>query len=81
MDFNRRRPVCPRDGSWEWSRLSQGRFLFVPETVPMFMFIGFFLPKIEFWTSAGESIPCVSKPCAADVSGEHGRGVSPDTVC
>ena len=32
-------PVCPRKGS----RLSQGRFLFVPDTVQpkMFMFIGF----------------------------------------
>ena len=36
-------PICPGEGS----RLSQGRFLFVPDTVPpkMFMFIGFFLAR------------------------------------
>ena len=34
-------PVCPREGS-------QGRFLFVPDTVPpkMFMFIGFLLAQL-----------------------------------
>ena len=37
-------PFCPGEGS----HLSQGPFLFVPDTVPpkMFMFIGFFLPEI-----------------------------------
>ena len=50
MQVNRKRPVCPRDGSQfvpgRVSRLSQGRFLFVPDTVrpEMFRFIGFF-----FW--------------------------------
>ena len=50
VEFNRKRPVCPRDRPQfvpgMGSRLSQGRFLFVPDTVPpeMFMFIGFFLP-------------------------------------
>ena len=36
-------PVCPR----ERSHLSQGRFLFVPDTVPpkTFMFIGFFFSE------------------------------------
>ena len=53
VEFNRKRPVCPRDGSQfvlrEGPRLSQGRFLFVPETVPpkMFMFIGFFSCPIK----------------------------------
>ena len=39
-------PICPREGS----RLSQGWFLFVPDTVPpkMFMFIGFFFCP-RFW--------------------------------
>ena len=38
-------PICPGEGS----RLSQGRFLFVLDTVPpkMFMFIGFFLPDLH----------------------------------
>ena len=42
-------PFCPGEGS----RLSQGRFLFVPDTVPpkMFMFIGFSCP-IEISGSA-----------------------------
>ena len=37
-------PICPREGS----RLSQGQFLFVPDTVrpQMFMFIGFFLARL-----------------------------------
>ena len=36
-------PICPGEGS----HLSQGRFLFVPDTVPpkMFMFIGLFLAR------------------------------------
>ena len=38
-------PICPESES----RLSQGRFLFVPDTVPpkMFMFIGFFSCSTE----------------------------------
>ena len=49
VEFNRERPVCPRDGSHfvpgTGPGLSQGRFLFVPNTVPpkMFMFIGLIL--------------------------------------
>ena len=47
VELNRKRPVCPWDGvpvcPGEGSHVSQGRFLFVPDTVPpkMFMFIGF----------------------------------------
>ena len=39
-------PICPGEGS----RLSQGRFLFVPDTVlhKLFMFIGFFSCPIHF---------------------------------
>ena len=54
VELNRERPVCPREGS----HLSQGRFLFVPDTVPpkMFMFIGFFLP--DWWPGAGGPGDC-----------------------
>ena len=54
VEFNRKRPACLRDKSQvvprEGSRLSQKRFLFVPDTVPakMFMFIGFFLVRVKF---------------------------------
>ena len=43
-------PICPGEGS----RLSQGQFSFVPDTVPrkLFMFIGFFLAR-----SSGDWIP------------------------
>ena len=45
VEFNRKRPVCPKDGPRhrDGSRLFQVRFLFVPNTVPpiMFMFVGF----------------------------------------
>ena len=39
-------PSCPGEGS----RLSQGRFLFVPDTIPtkMFMFIGVFLVRLVY---------------------------------
>ena len=40
-------PILSRGGL---SHLSQGRFLFVPDTVPpkMFMFIGFFLARVKY---------------------------------
>ena len=49
VELNRQRPVCPNLSQGRGSRLSQGRFLFVPDTVPqkMFMFIGFFLNKFH----------------------------------
>ena len=48
-------PICPR----ERSHLSQGWFLFVPDTVPpkMFMFIGFFLPDSSEIESSWEFRP------------------------
>ena len=51
MEFNRKRPVCPRDGPG----FSRGRVPFVPGTVPVcpehrplkkFMFIGFSCPRL-----------------------------------
>ena len=48
-------PFCPGEGS----HLSQGRFLFVPDTVPpkMFMFIGFFLARIVLQASVCFTAP------------------------
>ena len=59
VEFNRKRPACPRDGSrfvpGTGLGLSQRRVPFVPNTVPrkMFMCIGDFLARI--WTRGGRT--------------------------
>ena len=63
VELNRKRPVFPRNGSQfvpGRDPVSQGRFLFVLDTVPpkMFMFIGFFLVR-----NTQEPFP--SKNCTA----------------
>ena len=60
VELNRKRPVCPGEGS----RLSQGRFVFVPDTVPpkMFMFIGFFLARVGTRTPLQKLAPVKTTP-------------------
>ena len=77
-------PFCPGEGS----HLSQGRFLFVPKTVPtkMFMFIFFCLPEIStdplrrhvsFGSAAAEKSPENRQKLANRVrSFSHGASVS-----
>ena len=43
VELNRKRLVCPRESGRDGSRLSQGWFLFVPDTVPPNVYVYWFL--------------------------------------
>ena len=70
-------PICPGEGS----RLSQGRFLFVPETVPpkMFMFIGFFLARFECPNSKWYGRETMTSPTQGRALLEEGKRPPPPT--